>query len=102
MAGALDQRLGEIEGKTGILDNRGLDALHLLLDLSETVCDRIARAMHDEGSGGGVSHQTVLSMNRFASFTRSSPEMSLGSSVSRRAASVQDCSWFASCLVQHG
>ena len=47
--------------------------------------------MHDEGSGGGVGHQTALSMNRFASFTRSSPEMSLGSSVSRSAARVRDC-----------
>ena len=92
-AGALDECLSEIEGEAGVFYHRPLDTLHLLLDIPEPASDCIARAVHDEGSGGGFRHQTALVMDFSIAFTRSSPEMSLGSSVSRRAARVRD--WIA-------
>ena len=45
-----------------------------------------------KGTVEGFGHQIALPMKRSTSFTRSSPEMSLGRSVSRRAAKVRDSS----------
>lgn len=45
-------------------------------------------------------HAPTLSKNRSASFTRSSPEISLGNSASRRAARVRDCLCNASCFIR--
>jgi hypothetical protein len=89
-ANTLAQRLGEIERQPRVFEYRALDALHLLLDVAEPARNRIARAVHGEGTVEGFGHQTALPMNRSASFIRSSPEMILGRSVSRRAVRVQD------------
>ena len=48
-----------------------------------------------------VIHQAVSTILS-ASFTRSSPEMSLGSSVLRRAVRVLDSRLLCSCWAQHG
>src|SRR5262249_7000535 len=46
--------------------------------------------VEDDLATGSARCQTALPMNFSASFTRNSPEISLGNSASRRAASVRD------------
>src|SRR5947208_16701373 len=59
-ADAFDQGLGEVKRQSGILGHRLLDAFHLLLDMRQPACDRIAGAVHDEGSSESLSHKTAL------------------------------------------
>src|SRR5262249_1181764 len=101
-AHAFDQRLGEVECEAGVLDYRLLDAFDLLFDVRKALSNRISRAVHHKGGGKDFGHQTALLMNRSVSFTRSSPEVSLGSSVSRKAASVLVASALKRSLANHG
>src|SRR5690606_20880183 len=81
----------EVESERWLVHHGLLDAPHLLLDMRQPCRKGIAGAMHDEGrSECGSRHQTALPMNFSASSIRSSPEMSFGSNVSRRAARVRD------------
>ena len=89
-SGSQWKRLPYVEGQTGILDHRSLDALHLFLYMGEPAYHCIAGAVHDERGDVGLGHQSTRSKRLSASSTRSSPETSLGSSPSRRAARVRD------------